>query len=1292
MDLTNIQIPIPKNWQDFEHLCADLWQEIWNDPDTQMNGRTGQPQHGVDVFGRTNGTGSYQGVQCKGKNGAYGQAVTKKELKDEVEKAKEFEPPIEHFILATTAPNDVAIQEVARELTTAHEKAGLFPVVVYAWDEIERKLGSYPKVLQKHWPGLAYDATKIESDLEEVKASTDSVPEKTIELLLEQLPHLAQPAAESMDAKEEKLNTKIDKHGELIKSEPKTALALLEDLYDSNKTASPQVRYRLLANIGVAFLELNDLEKASAYYIKAGELIPEEARGMSRIALGHLLRNNPAQARIFAEKAISIDPEHAEGYAALIGAISEEEGTEDVEQAIPENMRDNPNVTFNLGQAYLRAGEPAKAVEWSKRAYEVEPDSREGKFAYGEALLSKAYFDLRNNSGEIPQAIIESLETARTHMEEAWKDICDTDNAKRFAYEATNLAHIHQLLSNPKRADEILQRVLELLPELVGARKLAAELCCRKEDPKTALDHLSHIPVGADSQADIMRAETLAEVGRQEDALALLDELEIPSDKRHSLNAVRVLQIRLAEDRQGQSAALELVESELKKDPDNTSILVEKAKLLRDAGELESAKETIAEADKAISESTYPYEVLRIADMMRSLEMFDSAATTFGSVVQFSTDTPALRDYLTCLYNAEQRKTFSEVIERIPEEVLAGGFYKKTIAYHLLQTGELDSARKLFEDYLDTVEDILSVRLAWIQVLQRQMDEETLTSYCSTSPEYPDSSPRDIMRLVHIIMRYGNPDHALKAAYKVSRMNPRDLHALQGYCSLSISGTFPEDIFTPATQVEPDVSFSLESDMGETRDYTIEANWPDQLDGDQILANHPMAREAIGKKAGDTFTTKGMVQETTWTITRIENKYSRWYQGATENIQRYFPVGNTFELVNVRKQGEEEFDFSVIFKSLDQKREAAERAIKSYETSLIPVAAFASSVGADSLDAWIGLRNQTEIICCDGTERERTRALEIIDADHKYIIDPLTLYSLFALGINNEIGKTLKDLAIVQTSLDVFTSKIVDLKNNNRRGYMVSGGDGTYIWDEKKEEDLKKEIEFYDRLLSWTKENCKVIPAIGDIPNVEGWDKIKDMVEPWFFDTMIAANDSGRILFSEDLRYRIYAKTLFQTDGIWIQMALGKAVDNSVIPIKKYSLALGDLIMANHALIGISPHDLIHMLEDADWEESKRFKATVKSLQRESLDARLVILVAAQFIQQLWATHNSHRTKYTNLILSAICQSRQGLMQFILQCIAKVSGYIPVHLRKTYLNTLANWGVGHMIFAPNEFEAFLNKQ
>ena len=76
----------------FESLCLDLWRDIWHDSNAQKNGRSGQPQAGVDVFGQHEG--KWVGVQCKQKDGLLWSKVTVKELEAEVEAAKQFNPPL----------------------------------------------------------------------------------------------------------------------------------------------------------------------------------------------------------------------------------------------------------------------------------------------------------------------------------------------------------------------------------------------------------------------------------------------------------------------------------------------------------------------------------------------------------------------------------------------------------------------------------------------------------------------------------------------------------------------------------------------------------------------------------------------------------------------------------------------------------------------------------------------------------------------------------------------------------------------------------------------------------------------------------------------------------------------------------------------------------------------------------------------------------------------------------------------------------------------------------------------
>ena len=86
-----------------------MFKAVWGDPVAQKNGRIGQPQHGVDVFGSPKDRSCFSGVQCKGKNSNYGSAASWQEILDEVSKAKQFSPRLEEWIYVTTAPVDLSL-------------------------------------------------------------------------------------------------------------------------------------------------------------------------------------------------------------------------------------------------------------------------------------------------------------------------------------------------------------------------------------------------------------------------------------------------------------------------------------------------------------------------------------------------------------------------------------------------------------------------------------------------------------------------------------------------------------------------------------------------------------------------------------------------------------------------------------------------------------------------------------------------------------------------------------------------------------------------------------------------------------------------------------------------------------------------------------------------------------------------------------------------------------------------------------------------------------------------------
>jgi hypothetical protein len=106
--------PFPKSWDEFEDICADILKRIWNDPYIVRHGRSGQKQNGVDCYGLPLHLGGasekrYAGAQCKKVT-----SISIHVIEEEVRKAQEFEPPLEEYLIMTTAPRDSALQKEIR--------------------------------------------------------------------------------------------------------------------------------------------------------------------------------------------------------------------------------------------------------------------------------------------------------------------------------------------------------------------------------------------------------------------------------------------------------------------------------------------------------------------------------------------------------------------------------------------------------------------------------------------------------------------------------------------------------------------------------------------------------------------------------------------------------------------------------------------------------------------------------------------------------------------------------------------------------------------------------------------------------------------------------------------------------------------------------------------------------------------------------------------------------------------------------------------------------------------------
>lgn len=204
----------------------------------QRNGRRGQRQNGVDLFGlRDSDPERHVGIQCKPKGD--GHILTEDEVRGEVAKALTFKPQLKEYFVITTAPDEVAMQELARELTADLNKAGT-PLLVYVWgwNTLEEKITEDAAARKVFDPTFGPFSAQI---LAETQRITSGQSEARIEMgaglsrieaqLTDVVSRLQTRHDDHRHAVEAHLDAEIDNYREMAnEGKPRAALPFLENL------------------------------------------------------------------------------------------------------------------------------------------------------------------------------------------------------------------------------------------------------------------------------------------------------------------------------------------------------------------------------------------------------------------------------------------------------------------------------------------------------------------------------------------------------------------------------------------------------------------------------------------------------------------------------------------------------------------------------------------------------------------------------------------------------------------------------------------------------------------------------------------------------------------------------------------------------------------------------------------------------------------------------------------------------------------------------------------------------
>ncbi|AIE59957.1 hypothetical protein BMMGA3_07745 [Bacillus methanolicus MGA3] len=132
----------PANWQDFQRMICSLFERKYNMGVSNLYGRDGEAQHGVDIYFKNVPIlgGKNVGIQCKRID-----KLRKDIIDAEYEKVcNEFPNPIDIFIIVTTDATKTELQDYS------YKKDDPKCEIVF-WEKIESDIQLYEDILRSYY-------------------------------------------------------------------------------------------------------------------------------------------------------------------------------------------------------------------------------------------------------------------------------------------------------------------------------------------------------------------------------------------------------------------------------------------------------------------------------------------------------------------------------------------------------------------------------------------------------------------------------------------------------------------------------------------------------------------------------------------------------------------------------------------------------------------------------------------------------------------------------------------------------------------------------------------------------------------------------------------------------------------------------------------------------------------------------------------------------------------------------------------------------------------------------------
>lgn len=1270
MSLSSTSLRKPKDWQDFERKTRELIACILNDPNTQMHGRTGQKQNGVDIYGYRR-KDCHVGVQCKLK---FEDEVTDKELRAEVTKAKKFKPAISEFILITTAPRDKKNQEAAR-LITEELKQSEHPIfiAVWGWEDVEEHASKHEqawKAFDPTWnPFVERGFEKISLEIQELKQSMQGMR-----------PPTSAPTDVSLNESDEftPLHGQITAFQRLIDDgHVNAALSqLLKLKSDEWVRASRSERYRILVGIASAKLKSGEPDQAGILLIEAFNECPEHKNARKNHATGYLLINDHKKAAELAREILAENNSDANAAGILIHALINDSSCNNSLINVPEALYETKEVLI-AHIDFMRFRDNPDWVNLAKTAAGKYPNDNLLKQFYAEAVLDEL---VRTDRDAIAGGILRNISTAEFDraaeiLYSEAREAIDKGYAL-FPSTAHNAALALRFSDDLIKAKEILDAGIKQFPKDEALRLQRAIIALSENDPTGALTVLPSKPTEPETIGVL--AESLAATGKMDDALTLIDNTDVGNFPEHVKTDILALRTRAHIARGEKQVAIDIVAHRIAADPQNIALRALQIRTFRSLGDDASARKFFEEAIALVNDQTSLPSRLELSFEARKIGRDDAIIDILKDLVATDRASEGLHVLIAAAVNSGSWVTARKILSSVSPALRGSAWFQRVDAILAINTGDATADEKIAR-YLRQCPNDVQMILARIGILQRSgRDSDIQRLLKNLNLADLNGRPEHRIQIAALIMHYEDAFTGLKFGYSVLMNNWDNPKAHLAYQSLIFLNENIGAAMPLAAVVAENTVVCLLTEGNERR-YRIEKEKHTFFEDERLNPESDLAILLNGKKPGDKFNLQDRIGSKPLEVRWIKPVYLDAFHCSLEQFNERFPRASGLLKFNFDPTGLDPFeDMRAIIK---ERAEADQRILAEYQSKSVPLSFAAALIGKDPLDAWSGLPSvNIQFQVCRGTFPEREDALKTIIQHVRKgcVMDAITLSMVHRLGVEKAITAVCGPIYTSQSVIDLMAARALEAKQNigKRQGFMAWRGD-RLVFEEFSEESMIQVADEREKEISWARSIAAIAPAMPKKDFSREVQATINTVGHVACDPAVSADGNDLLLLSEDMGFRLWAAATFEISTSWLQPVLIAARDQGHLATDEYCKTINMLVLSDHTYISLDSNCLMHQARKDNFAVTSELSRLICTVGGPTADLQANSGVLSAFIDMV-VKECPDEIKVLRIASEAFHSITKGRQEDQRQLVLIVLKQIRTNKKLIYEHALG-WLIGHSI-------------